>query len=527
MPLHHGIDWGIYGGLWLMSTGLVFGQKAATPTPVRTVTAVIDFGKDLGQNFGSIFEAADPEGRVRFGAGFLGAYNTVGRSDRFTIHFFVRPAQDDNRFTREPLPKWNSEEMGVYLFDLENRVCALGQTFGGGVRSWNARQNEWQMEPAFAGNSSGDGQMRIGDGIMTFLQNKVEYNGRVILQSSAQDNYRHFYYANGFLFFYHNRQNSMTEIVACPWKPGAQPVDLSQAVALKVEHYGESTWAWGQVGKMVLTVTNRGGVHRFDGRAWKTLREQDGKSYQIYAMLNYYDKLLLGHYPSGCLYEFDGENLKLLENWPPKLAGVSPNDREAQTITIYRGDLYVGVWPWAELWRYNRDLKQWFSMGRMFSRPPVAFPPDHPFENEMRAYNQAHQLENKIAGSRMDNLWGQRLTGLVPADEALFVSTCSKGGAKPKPEFTFLDAEILKEYGQVSRLTMPGNLCAAIRWTGKPVELKFIIASDKMSIVQDGRELASAKLDSSVSANVQTANVRWGLGVFGPFQGALANHSVE
>ena len=129
----------------------------------------------------------------------------------------------------------------------------------------------------------------------------------------------------------------------------------------------------------------------------------------------------------------------------------------------------------------------------------------------------------------MDNLWGQRLTGLVPAGESLFVSTSSKGGGKLKTpnEFTFLDPEILKEYGRVSRLTLPGNLCAAVRWTGKPVELKFVIASDKMSILQDGMELASAKFDPSVSDNVKTAKVKWGLGVFGPFQGALAKNSVE
>lgn len=510
-----------------MSTGIAFGQGAPAATPVRTVATVVDFGKDLGQNFGSIFEAVDAQGNVRVGAGFLGVYNTVGRSDRFTVHFFVRPAKDDNRFTMEPLPKWKSEEVGVYMFDIENRVCALGLTVGGGVRSWNGQKNEWQMESVFAGKGvrTGDGQMRVGDGIMTFVQSKVEYNGKVILQPPDKDSYHHFYYANGVLFFFHDRrvekENSFTEIVACPWTPGDQPVDLAQAVVLKVKHYGETTWAWGHTGKMVLTVTNMGGVHRFDGRAWKTLREQDGQSYQVYAMLNYYDKLLLAHYPSGCLYEFDGENLKLLENWPPRIEGVSPSAREAQTTTIYRGDLYVGVWPWAELWRYNRDLKQWLSMGRMFTRPPVTSEFTHPFEKDILDYNKAHQANVVF------NDWGQRLTGLVPSGDSLFVSTSNKGGTKPLPGFTFLDAEVLKEYGRVSRFKLPGNLCAAVRWTGKPVKLKFVIASDKMSVMQDGTELASAMLDPSVSDNIKTAKVKWGMGVFGPFKGTLANNSDE
>ena len=47
------------------------------------VTVKLDFGKDRGQNFGTLFEARDGKGRARFGAGFMGLYNTCFRADRF------------------------------------------------------------------------------------------------------------------------------------------------------------------------------------------------------------------------------------------------------------------------------------------------------------------------------------------------------------------------------------------------------------------------------------------------------------
>jgi hypothetical protein len=120
----------------------------------------------------------------------------------------------------------------------------------------------------------------------------------------------------------------------------------------------------------------------FDGKSCTSLRDPDGKSFQVYSALNYYDRLLLGHYPSGCVYEFDGQNIRLQAGWPPRLPGVSGSAREAQTTTIYRGDLYIGVWPWAEIWRYDRDADHWHSMGRAFTGPALTDTVTHPYEQK-------------------------------------------------------------------------------------------------------------------------------------------------
>ena len=66
------------------------------------ISVSVNFGEDLGQNLGTVLEARDRDGRVMFGAGFMGLFNTRFRMDRWTLQFFVR--HDDAEVTYEKLP---------------------------------------------------------------------------------------------------------------------------------------------------------------------------------------------------------------------------------------------------------------------------------------------------------------------------------------------------------------------------------------------------------------------------------------
>jgi len=169
------------------------GMAADVSEPLRTASVVVDFGQDLGQNFGTLFEAVDASGRVRFGAGFLGVYNTLARSDRFTIQFYVRPVKDDGKFTFEPLPRY-SEDTGVYTTEREGRLIALARAYDFRAHTWDSTAGQWKLDPEFGTLPlrDGDGRMRLGDGVLTFLQGKVDYNGKVILNPPEQGSYHHF-----------------------------------------------------------------------------------------------------------------------------------------------------------------------------------------------------------------------------------------------------------------------------------------------------------------------------------------------
>lgn len=268
-------------------------------------------------------------------------------------------------------------------------------------------------------------------------------------------------------------------------------------------------YAFGQLQGQILTATNTGGVYALDGTTWKVVVEPGPHSYQVYAMLNYYDRLLLGHYPTGELYEYDGKTLRHLPDWPPVMPGVSNRAREAQTLTIYGGDLYAGVWPWGEVWRRDHNRSQWQFVQRMFPHPKPTGATTHPYENETQA-----------TGAVL-NLWGQRVTSMVPFGKSLYVSTSSKGGPEFDPKFEFLADGKWQDYGRVFRLTLPGQLSVAVDWRDGPTTFRCTLTGSQMTIRQDGAVKATLAVDADGLLGAQPSRITWGRGVYGQLDGDL------
>lgn len=489
---------------------------AAAAAQTVEIRVTIDRGEDDGRNFGALFEARTRDGAFMLGAGFLGLYNTRHQEDRHTVHFFVRPTRNAPPFAVDPLPRPN-DLAGVYLFSHDGRVYATDPD----TRVWNERESRWLADAPAPG-----GHVRVGNDRLTFHDGHVECNGVVALEPPAQGAYHRFYYAQGRLFFYHtfwaDRQGyrpyvddaeGFTKLYACPWRPadGAR-VDLAEATILTLPFVGENPFAYGQLGRDVLTCSNIGGLYAFDGERWRTVVQGElTTSYQIYTMLNFNDRLLMGQYPTGELFEFDGERVTQLEGWPPRMPGVSGSAREAQSTTLYAGELYVGVWPWGELWRYHPDTRTWTFAQRMFTHPPATDETVHPYEKECAA----------LGG--VANLWGQRVTSLVVDGPSLLVSTSAKSPCEWEPRFDFLPADRWKEYGAVHRLTAPGHVSAPLHWTDGPTVLSFVVTADALQIIQDGKPLARSDLREDIATAARGAieleEPAWGRGVYGDFGG--------
>ncbi len=511
----------------LVAVPLARAADAPAKETLMQFTTRIEFGKDIGQNFGSLFEVPTTDGNFVIGAGFVGVYNTHDRMDRYAVQLFVRPTDGQRQFTSRRLPRIG-DKTGTYMYDYDGKVYAY--TYGERpLCCWDAATETWDTDPPRT-----DSRMHLGAGVLRFSGSNAYYNDQPLLTEPQQGSYYRFYYAHGLLGFYHTdwagqsgsrpyEQDSagFTKLYACAWTPESQvPLDLTKAIVRTLKYVGETPFAWGQFGGEVLTCSNQGGLYACDGKQWKMLVEPDNKtSYQIYSMLNFYDKLLMGQYPTGQLIEYDGEKVTVLEGWPPRLEGVSPSAREAQTTTIYGGDVFVGVWPWAEVWRYNQDTGEWFFVQRMFTHPPITDATVHPYENECRALDLVL------------NWWGQRATSLVPAGDSLYVSTSTKGPGDWKPEYEFVGDDKWKEYGAVHRLTTPGSLSAPVQWRAEATQLEFIISRDELRIIQDGEQLASAQLAAELAAGLAEAGgpaeVKWGSGVFGPFAGATLEGTVK
>jgi len=265
-----------------------------------------------------------------------------------------------------------------YLFE---RDGTLYSTYGG-LKSWNAKKRTWDRAARAGGT---DETMRVGNGTLTFGDSRVTWNGKAILDPPIKGSYQLFFYANGHLCFYHvnkqdrsyrlykNDEDGFSRLYACPWTPSQGKVDLGKSVVLWLPVVGETTFAWGQLHDQIVTGSNIGGFYVFQNGTWKMLLEPKlGVSYQLYSTLAFHDRLLMGQFPTGRVFAYDGKQITDQKGWPPVLKGVSASAREAQTTAIYGGDLMVGVWPWGEVWRYNVDSRGWAFMRRMFIHPELS-----------------------------------------------------------------------------------------------------------------------------------------------------------
>ncbi len=511
----------------MVTTGLtdsvVAAETQSNGTTTR-ITVTLDRGQDVGQSFGSLFEAKSDDNSVVIGAGFQNQYNTRYRADRHSLQFFVRPTSGERSHKTDKLPRPN-ELCGTYLYSRDDVVRS---TYGG-VKAWNRQTKSWAPETSVGGTNE---TMRIGNSLLEFGESAVKCDGRTILNPPEEGSYQLFFYSNGHLCFYHvnrgdggyrpykNDDAGFSKLYACPWTSDQDTVDLSKAIVFTLPIVGETTFAWGQLNDQIVTGSNIGGFYVFEEGRWRMLLAPElGVSYQLYSTMMFHDRLLMGQYPTGRVFQYDGSKISDLPGWPPVLDGVSSSAREAQTTVIYGGYVFVGVWPWGELWRYNPDSQTWAFTQRMFDHPKLSTEVTHPYDVENRAGDVGNQ-------------WGQRVTSLVPNGPNLIVSTSAKWPCDWDAEkFSFLAPEKWKSYGSVYRLTMPGHLGAVTKWTDGPTTFEFILRGAEISITQDGKQIAATTVTGTLAENLrklsEIKNVMWGQGIYGSFTGEAIEGTVR
>ena len=234
-------------------TVAILGSSVFAAEPTK-FSVTIDRGRDLGQCFGSLFEATSQDGSLVIGAGFQNGYNTRYRADRHDVQFFIRPANGIRELSVKELPRPSETLTGAYLFSRDGVVYS---TYGG-LKSWDADSETWRESKDVGGTHE---TMRVGSGTLTFGNSTVAYNGRPILDAPEKGSYQLFFYANGYLCFYHvhrndkpyhkfeNEEDGFSRLYACPWTPTQLRVDLSKATTLRLPVVGETTFAWVQLGK--------------------------------------------------------------------------------------------------------------------------------------------------------------------------------------------------------------------------------------------------------------------------------------
>lgn len=488
-------------------------------TPLQFEASVVaELGADQGQDYGTMFEVIGVDGHTLMTAGFMAAYNTQPRSDRELLQVSIRPVLGSRDWQLKRLPDIVSSATGFYPFSMHGELYIHNRSEKGmlstdpHVYRWDGTQQQWIGEHSVQPYSE-----RIAGKVFSVSATAVTYDQKVLLEPQPGARFGEHYFANGVLIIKESNQQldpPLNRLIACRWSPDSdQPLSPKSSWQFDLPIPFEFIYAFGQLDGEVLAVSNNGRVIKFDSQSWTTLRTPPvpAVSYQVYSILTFYDRLLLGQYPTGELYEYANSELKLLSGWPPVLPGVSTAAREAQTLAIYGGDLFAGIWPWAEVWRYDSQRNKWAFTQRMFEHPLPTDSVTHPYELETMQVDP------------VANLWGQRVTGMQPHGTGLLITTSSKSSGPWAPKFSFLTEQQLSDYGAIYLAVIPGNLAVPIDWQSEPTKISVELAGTILKVSQDGRPLGQVEVPEHLLSEFKPSRIQWGRGVYGKWNGTLSD----
>lgn len=171
-----------------------------------------------------------------------------------------------------------------------------------------------------------------------------------------------------------------------------------------------------QFNKFILC-TSHGWIYKASENGIKCIgTNYDRISNQLYCALKLDGEMLYGHYPSGHIHKIiDDKQIDTME--PPILNPVSENERELMVMVRYGGSIYVGIWPWGEVYKKDINTLDWTPEMRCFTYP--AFNKlEAPYANIVERHEWKFEY----------NEFGQRVYHMVPFDEYMFISTSGKSG---------------------------------------------------------------------------------------------------
>lgn len=186
-------------------------------------------------------------------------------------------------------------------------------------------------------------------------------------------------------------------------------------------HPGTWVYAYAATSDAAVAVTNYGDALLFRDGEWCRMNKTgetyrcapdaemltEPRGFQFYSSIRYKGVTLMGEWPSGRLYLFDGKEIRLWRNQPPHVSP-EPLGYEAQSMAAYCGDLYVGYWPTGSIWRLHQG--QWTEI--------KLFPDSSDFIPH----------SNREPDGLDSSFFGRRVTSLIPFEGSLYATTSNLRG---------------------------------------------------------------------------------------------------
>lgn len=464
----------------LLSLPILVGALSNFEGEQATISEIeisLELGEDLGQPLGTLFEIRQGSSLVG-GAGFAQNYGTFSPHTARVLSFYV--SDGDSAVHIKPIGRPFAYSSQV--FNVNGDLIAVSQPDEDDLpKRYDPKTGEWLVWR----ESPLSGVQEVAERLLIYEPHRASYDD-VILYEDMQS-FLSFLYRAGELFIYRHDPPHAPRI--CNWRPGGA---LRDCKAFEVPDTFGFPYALHWRDGEFFAATNQGyvfSVSRENGVTTLFSRLQPGsKSWQGYAFHDWFDDILLGMYPNGNLYSLRHEDFLNL-NVP---RGASSLGREAQSMAIYNGLLFVGLWPWSEI----HGLSEWGGqfIGRLIEQPAHSDGTRAPYGDR-----------GKAEKGRRFNAWGQRVTALVPWRDSLIASTSNKSGSAAYSDL-IPNAE---DYGKVFKITTGRNLACPIEWRPN-TRLRFTILPDRLDVAQDGDEICSHSLGARVFGEVSLAQGLWG-----------------
>jgi hypothetical protein len=434
---------------------------------------------------GTILEARGPRGLV-FGAGFPETFTTYRHHNDATLHAFVADGNDKVELSRIDKPRsW----LTGYFQGSPDRLLLANPHL-----SWRAAEHasgRWSLinPEVFAINlfaEFGLDQRKFNEdcGFTILVRVTHALMGNCIV---AKDRYASLHklrerlnlgegrlrpvYLGRETLVLHQQDHTgrINAVLAC--RIALETLEISNCSAEQTIGREEFAYAIGAIGLKVFITLNSGRILEYDREKMKlTAQASKGHSFQLYAYARLRDREVWGQYPDGVIGEMLPTGFA-----PTKQQPALPQDTDAlpelQSLAIYKGSLFAGIWPFGEVHATGMNTNDWRPIQRLFSGPQINNGDLEPFVTILT-----------------NNQMGQRITDMRLFGDSLYISTGNKTGATP-PIPTSAEGDdmrkILPEYGQVWRVRSTGALTVPLMMFRdlKRTELRLRITADKLQII--------------------------------------------
>jgi hypothetical protein len=472
----------------------------------------MEVGKDIGQSLGTLFTLEDGAGNVVMGAGFPDVYNSSKRVNPRNLNVFI---ETDRPGTFETIPRPFPDTTAIRLMNVNGDLIALNLQ-----DTPDAHLKKLEADGTWSGYTTTiptGNIVSLNNDLLEIGQQDIIYSGDSIIDNPRSLTFLA-YYVDGRMVVYSRDEQAL---YVCPWEyDDPDPVDLDACEQYELPYDNDQfPYSFGTFEDELLFNMNHGDRYSYAGGALTLIDQNDGSSNQIYTLLHGDGYTYAGHFPTGSILVYDGEGS--YRAMTPNVSvpdGFPENHREAQSLQLYAGYMYTGIWPNAELHQYDFDDDSWVYLRRLFSHPDVPGPSgDEPYVDTIT------NLELPV----VYNAFGQRLNDLEIVDEYMYIALSNKAGAAYDESWGFLTPEQLAEYGSVVRYQKDYNLACQFHWPEDgETAIRVTLADSDLTIYQDSAELCSLSVDLT-GITIDESTLSLGEGIFGSYGGADLTQSID